>query len=65
MGYAFYDSPAYFKSLFNEFEARVQDIDVLADWSRVFSQSSNNNASELRLQRYYALQGVLSNITLR
>ncbi|WP_395341852.1 hypothetical protein PN836_020275 [Ningiella sp. W23] len=65
MGYAFNDSPAYYKNLFNELEARIQDIDVLGDLSAVISQGSNDNASELRLQRFYALQNVLSTITLR
>jgi hypothetical protein len=65
VGYAFNDSPAYFKNLFNELAARIQDIDALGDLSKVFSQSSNNNASELQLHRYYALQNVLSKITLR
>ncbi|MEQ3657536.1 MAG: hypothetical protein ABNH21_01135 [Glaciecola sp.] len=65
IGYAFNNSPAYFKNLFNELEARMKDIDVLGDFSSVMAQGSHDAASELRIQRFYALQSVLSTITLR
>lgn len=65
IGYAFNDSPAYFKNLFNELEARIKDIDVLGDLSAVMAQGSHDAASERRIQRFYALQSVLSTITLR
>ncbi|WP_371194263.1 hypothetical protein, partial [Glaciecola sp. SC05] len=40
-------------------------IDVLGDLSAVMAQGSHDAASERRIQRFYALQSVLSTITLR
>ena len=65
VGYAFNDSSAYFRNLFNELEGRIKDLVNLGDLSDVSSKGSANKEAEQRLQRYYALQGVLSKIELR
>lgn len=65
VGYAFNSSSAYFKNLFNELEARTKDILNLGDLSDVFAKGSANQEAELRLQRYNALQDVLTKIELR
>jgi hypothetical protein len=65
IGYGFNDSPAYFKNLFNELEARAQDAFQLSDLSTVFGKSTADTSALHKMQRHQQLLGVLSKVTLR
>ncbi len=64
-GYAFNDSPAYFRNLFNELEARTKDVFALQELSSVFAEASKNHAALARQMRYQALINWLSQIEMQ
>ncbi len=65
IGYAFNNSPDYYKNLFNELEARTRDIFQLHDLESVFAKASSNPTAMQRMHRHQQLIKVLGSITLR
>lgn len=65
IGYSFSDSPAYYKNLFNELEARIADAFEIDDLSSVFGKASANPDAANRMQRHFALHKILARIHLR
>lgn len=65
IGYGFNDSPAYFKNLFNELEARTRDIFDSTDLNSVFAAASANQESMHRMHRHNQLVDILKHIQLR
>lgn len=63
IGYAFSDSPAYYKNLLNELEASTKDAFSITDLSAVFAKATSNNAALLRMQRHNALLTLLKKCT--
>ena len=65
IGYGFNNSPAYFKNLFNELEARTNDIFEVSDLESIFSTAGANQDAFERMQRHSKLVGILKLIQLR
>jgi hypothetical protein len=65
IGYAFNDSPAYFKNLFNELEGRTEDVLHLNPLLSALGQASNNPQALQKMQRHKRLMAILHKITLR
>jgi len=65
IGYSFNDSPAYYKNLFNELEARTLDIFELHDLASVFAKANINRDAKNRMRRHDALVKLLDSIHLR
>ena len=64
-GYGFNHSPAYYKNMFNELEARTQDIFKLGDLNSVFATATANTEAATRMLRHHALIKILTQVTLR
>lgn len=64
-GYGFSQSSAYFKNMFNELEARVQDLDTIGDFSHIFATSFNDEVAVKRQLHYEQLLSLLDKIHLR
>lgn len=65
IGYGFNDSPAYYKNLFNELEARSQDVLNLHHLLGASGRASANQEAMQRMQRHQRLVAILKGVSLR
>lgn len=64
-GYAFNESSAYYKNLFNELEVRVKDLDFFADFGEIFANAAHNQQARQKQLRFEELTRLLQSISLR
>jgi len=64
-GYAFNESTAYYKNLFNELEVRVKDLNVFANFAEIFADNTHNSLAAKKQLRFEQLSKLLAEITLR
>lgn len=65
MGYALKQSSAYYKNLFNELNARTQDILNNSQLSRVFGEARKDPQAEALVLRFTELCEIVSQVQLR
>jgi hypothetical protein len=65
IGYGFNDSPAYFKNLFNELDARTNDALNLHNLLGTLGKASANKHAIEQMQRHKQLVAILQNVSLR
>lgn len=65
VGFAFHHSDAYFKNIFNELDARCQDLKHIGDFTQVSGFTRYDKVADERQQRFERLCEVLQQMTLR